>query len=298
MGLGELLIDFHVADFPVYVFLEDIELLLNVRAVEVGSFGGEVITETRDGAWLLNVINIDISSRVEDILHQLRANSVGQVPQLQVNQLGALVKGRVHGSQFVLGNQTIVITERTIGTILDLGRNPSVAYGNTLQVDGVIALGHLLDNIGTECRDVVAAKGFTSNIEIILGKLRVLFQETQHEFPHFCTNFSFVVNIVIIIISVRVPNLIWLINVDKRSIVVPAVGIEGGDALVLIEDVRAIFKDGSQLGRAARTSCHPQDEGISGRFIARLKEPVEEITVMLGISLDVTSVGDFISKLR
>lgn len=166
---------------------------------------------------------------------------------------------------------------------LDQGIGDTVTNQNRGQFERTVGV---VDNLRSECGDVVASVRFTSNVELVLDELRELLEEELQEDEHILGGSSGGVDLVTL--SVGVADADWLVQENHRSVVVPGVWVErrlqSG-----IDGRRTQFEKQAGGGRAAWTAVQPQDHWVILWVVSGLKEPVEEVLLEL-LHIQVTSV--------
>ena len=66
------------------------------------------------------------------------------------------------------------------------------------------------------------------------------------------------------IITIRIPNTRWLLNIEHIGLIVPGVLVGGVSGLAVEEDVGAGLLEEAEHGGAAGASIEPDDGGVGG----------------------------------
>lgn len=148
------------------------------------------------------------------------------------------------------------------------------------------------ENLGSKDRDIVASIGLASDVEVLLGILRELFEEQgQQGIDVLASSYSIADGRA----TVRVANVDWLVQENDRGIRVPGEFIVNGLDLG-VDGARSKLHEQPGKRRAAGTAIQPEDNGVIYRVIAGLKEPCTEdkletrIIYILDVELTVEKV--------
>lgn len=264
--------------------------LLNRGLVEEVIDLAEIVAKRSD-ALLSDIVVVDSRIILKNGLHDATADVVGLIPLLALDGLGALGVGLIHLLGSVRVDETLEEGIRSIRAVLDERRDPAVADTQTNLVNLELALSVLvgLEDVGRKSGHIVSTIAFTYDVEGRCAVLRELLEEQLQESIHSSSYASFIINVAVLISDVGETSANRLINVEQVGKSVPGVRIEL-QCEVRVHSVGSILGEKGKGRSATRSTSHPEDEGISSRVALGLKEPIEEISALSGVIIDIASV--------